>query len=96
MLYIPIFWWHVVCGMGTSVCAALHYPASTRKRFFTRMGLRSNYINGKVIRYDWRLLTGGWKHRGSRRCGGAQATDASGDGCARWETRVAVSWPAFV
>ncbi len=64
MLYIPIFWWHVVFGMGTSVCAAMHYPATIRKRFFTRMGLRSNYINGKVIRYNWRLLTGGWKHRG--------------------------------
>jgi len=65
MLYLPIYWWHVVFGMGTSVCAAMHYPASIRKKFLTRMGLRSNYINGKVIRDNWRLLTGGWKHRGS-------------------------------
>jgi hypothetical protein len=62
VLYIPIHWWHVVFGPDTAICATQMFRASLRKRFFTRMGLRSNYINGKVLRYNWHKLRGSWKY----------------------------------
>jgi hypothetical protein len=60
LLYIPIHWWHVVFGTGTSICATHMFRSSIRKRFLSRMGLRGNYLNGRVLRYNWHLLRRSW------------------------------------
>jgi ribosomal protein L16 Arg81 hydroxylase len=45
MLYIPIYWWHVVWGSRVAICATQFFRSTLRKRFFSHMGLRSNYLN---------------------------------------------------
>jgi len=50
MLYIPIHWWHVAFGQELSISAAHWWMSSLRKRHLTRVGLRSNYLNQRLIR----------------------------------------------
>ncbi len=45
MLYIPIYWWHVVWGLGAAICVTQFFRSSLSKRFMTRSGLRCNYLN---------------------------------------------------
>jgi len=50
MLYIPVYWWHLAFGFGTSISVANFWNASFRKRYLSRVGLRTNYINGDSVR----------------------------------------------
>lgn len=45
LLYIPIYWWHVVWSQGTAICATQFFRSSFRKRYLTRFGMRSNGLN---------------------------------------------------
>jgi ribosomal protein L16 Arg81 hydroxylase len=45
VLYIPIYWWHVIWGLGTAICATQFFRSSFRKRYLTLTGLRSNGLN---------------------------------------------------
>ncbi len=55
MLYIPIYWWHVLFGVEGSMSVTHLWMASLRKRYFCRMGLRSNYINARIVRRHMQL-----------------------------------------
>ncbi len=50
MLYIPIFWWHVTFGPDTNLSVAYFWMASFRARYFSRIGLRSNYLNRFLLK----------------------------------------------
>lgn len=44
-LYIPIYWWHIVFGTDLSMSFAEFYDSSFRKKYLTRIGLRTrNHI----------------------------------------------------
>ncbi len=49
MLFIPIYWWHVFFGQGACMSVTQLWMASLRKRYFSRIGLRSNYINRRLL-----------------------------------------------
>ena len=55
MLYIPIYWWHVFFGQEGAMSVTHLWMASLRKRYLCRMGLRSNYVNARILQRHLRL-----------------------------------------
>jgi len=43
MLFIPIYWWHLVYGENISISVSNFWKASRKDRYLTYLGLRSNY-----------------------------------------------------
>jgi hypothetical protein len=43
MLFIPIYWWHLVYGENLSISVSHFWQSSLYRRYLTFLGLRSNY-----------------------------------------------------
>ena len=45
VLFLPIYWWHVVWGLGTAICATYFFRSPLRRRLLHPASLRANGLN---------------------------------------------------